>query len=157
MMFLNCNPTALKDFGMIKKIVSDALLSVFMDKKAREKLKASREAKSNKKSTRAGATPVAKQDTTDDLPTPVAPDPMGNMGQDEITSLIRDSLEAAEQEITDKKQKHAANPGRQALIEQAMAIHQSKKHIVDELPEEQREKLVFMAQQALGARLNNDK
>lgn len=142
---------------MIKKIVSDALLSVFMDKKAREKLKASRSAKSNKKTLASSAAADAQNVAKGDLPARVEPDPLDNMDKDEITSLIRESLDAAAQEITDKKRKHAANPGRQALIEQAMAIHQSKKHIIDELPEEQREKLLFMAQQALGARLDNDK
>lgn len=136
---------------MIKKFVSKALLSVFMDKQARQKLEASRGPKNAKSSDR-NFTP-----SDEDTPAPQLPDPVPSMSQDEITALIRDSLDAAEQEITEKKVKRAANPDRQALIEQAMAIHGSKKHIVDELPEEQRQKLIFMAQQALGAQLKDKK
>ncbi len=140
---------------MIKKLVSDALLSVFMDKKARQKLQDSRAAKSKTKTK--SDVPTVSQTKHSPAPEHIAADPLGVMGQDEITALIRDSLDAAEQEISEKKHKHAANPGRQALINEALAVHKSKKHIVDELPEEQRQKLLYMAKQALGARLNGDK
>ncbi|NQW00079.1 MAG: hypothetical protein HQ483_10310 [Rhodospirillales bacterium] len=140
---------------MIKKFVSDALLSVFMDKKARQKLQAARDLKGK---TKAAAPPPAASKTGQPAAQKTfADEPIEVMGQDEIAALIRESLDAAEHEITEKKQKHAANPGRQALINQALAIHQSKKHIVDELPKEQREKLLFMAQQALGAQLKGKK
>lgn len=140
---------------MIKNFVSDALLSVFMDKKARQKLKTSRKAKAARAPAKGADKPVG--DGPDAPPTPAAADPMETMGQDEVTALIRESLNAAEQEISDKKNKRAANPSRQALIDKALAIHSSKQHIVDDLPEEQREKLLFMAQQALGEQLKGKK
>ncbi len=128
-----------------------------MDKQARQKLKASRDAKSGVTPKNKPPVAEAKEVSDLDLIPKIIPDPMDEMGQDEITALIRESLDAAEQEIVEKKRKHTANPGRQALIEEAMSIHRQKKHIVDELPAEQREKLLFMAQQALGARLDGDK
>jgi hypothetical protein len=134
---------------MIKKFVSNALLSVFMDKKARDTLHQSRNPK-------AATDPVTDPDQAsssdlDDLENQmVGGDPVDNMNKDEVAALIRDSLDHAEREIMDRKAKHAANPGRQALIDQAMAIHRSKRHIVDELPDDQREKLMFMALKTLG-------
>ncbi len=138
---------------MIKKFVSNALLSVFMDKQARQKLNATRATK-NKKGAPESALPKSSSDA--DVIQRVT-DPIAAMNKDEVAALIRESLDAAEHEIIEKKTKRAANPGRQALIDQAIAIHRSKSHIVDELPEEQREKLVFMAQQALGDRIKSDK
>lgn len=127
---------------MIKKFVSKALLSVFMDKQAREKLDAGKNPK------------VAHPSATDEQAGEGEPhqpaDPMDEMGQDEIASLIRDSLDEAERELVERKTKKAANPERQALIDQAMSIHRSKQYIVDELPKEQREKLMYMALQTLG-------
>jgi len=127
---------------MIKKFVSKALLSVFMDKQARDKL----EARQKPKATQANAEGVHR---TEMIPSQPA-DPMKDMNQDEIASLIRDSLDEAERELVERKTKKIANPKRQALIEQAMSIHRSKQHIVDELPQEQREKLMYMALQTLG-------
>lgn len=130
---------------MIKKFVSNALLSVFMDKKAREVLKASRaqQEETNVK--------PAKPESIEDLENAVVQsDPMETMGKDEISALIRDSLDEAEREIINRKTKRAANPERQALIDQAMAIHRAKRHIVDDLPPEQKEKLMFMALKTLG-------
>jgi len=140
---------------MIKKFVSNALLSVFMDKKARQKLQASRDSKSGKT---AGSGRANAADNAPPYDQPVdGGDPIQDLDADEINELIRDSLNAAEQEISEKKVKRASNPKRQALIDEALAIHKSKKHIVDELPEEQRQKLLFMAQQALGAQLKGKK
>ena len=36
------------------------------------------------------------------------------------------------------------------LVKQAIAIHRDKRHIVDELPKEQRDKLIFMALKLFG-------
>lgn len=138
---------------MIKKFVSKALLSVFMDKKARKTLDASRAVKS-KNSAPIATTP--KDDSDADVIQRVT-DPLTAMSHDEVTALIRESLDAAEHEIVEKKTKPVANPNRQALIDQALAVHRSKSHIIDELPDEQREKLVYMATQALGARLKGGK
>ncbi len=130
---------------MIKKFVSNALLSVFMDKKARDKLQSARDPK------QAPATERTPSTDIDDLENQmVGGDPLDDMSRDEVAALIRDSLEEAEREIVSRKTKHAANPNRQALIDQAMAIHRSKRHIVDELPPEQREKLMYMALKTLG-------
>jgi parvulin-like peptidyl-prolyl isomerase len=134
---------------MIKKFVSNALLSVFMDKKAREVLKASRAQRQEPN------TKPPDPKTVEELENAVvqrAPqnDPMDNMDQDEVAALIRDSLDEAEREIINRKTKKAANPERQALIDQAMAIHRAKRHIVDDLPPEQKEKLMFMALKTLG-------
>jgi len=140
---------------MIKKFVSNALLSVFMDKKARQKYQATRDAKNGKKTGTASSTPPAQSEA--DSQEKQLEDPVQELGSDEINARIRDSRDAAEQEISEKKVKRASNPKRQALIDEALAIHKSKKHIVDELPEEQRQKLLFMAQQALGAQLKGKK
>ncbi len=130
---------------MIKKFVSNALLSVFMDKQARDKLQSAHRPKP------APATDHTISTDIDDLENQlVGGDPLDNMNKDEVAALIRDSLEEAEREIVNRKAKHAANPDRQALIDQAMAIHRSKRHIVDELPPEQREKLMYMALKTLG-------
>ena len=135
--------------------MSDALLSVIMDKKARQKLGAARKTKSN-------ATPRSERSNTQDhQQTNAAPqarfDPIEIMDSDEINSLIRDTLDAAELEIEEKKTKHTANPDRQALIDSALAIHKSKRHIIDELPEEQRQKLQVMATKAFSGRPKDSK
>lgn len=136
---------------MLKKFISGALLSVFMDKKARQKLNQVRSSKAKRNKPKKSA---AKAKTPPAPPQP-EPDPLEAMNSDEINTLIRDSLDAAEQEIIGKKAKPPVAPGRQALIDEALAIHRSKSHIIDELPKEQREKLVYMATQALGARLKD--
>ena len=141
------------DVEMIKKFMSNALLSVIMDKKARQKLDTAQKTTSNPnpRSERSGT-----RDHQQAITVPQArPDPVEIMDTDEINTLIRDSLDAAEQEIAEKKTKHAANPDRQALIDNALAIHKSKRHIVDELPEEQRQKLHVMATKAFGVRLKD--
>ena len=116
-----------------------------MDKKARNTLKASKDQRN--------ITP-ARSSTTEDQSAPqeivVQDDPLENMDKDEVAALIRESLDEAERELNNRKTKRAANPDRQALIDQAMAIHRAKRHVVDELPAEQREKLMFMALKTLG-------
>jgi len=127
---------------MIKKIVSNALLKVFMDKRARDTLHAS------KKPATAGAPDPARVRQADG-------DKLENLNQDEVTELIRASLDQAEREIIDRKTRKASNPERQALIDQALAIHRAKRHVVDELPADQREKLMFMALKTLGSTTEN--
>ncbi len=129
---------------MIKKFVSNALLSVFMDKKARETLKAVQE------QDEPSAPAASGTNTINDLENLVVQsDPLENLNKDEVADLIRESLDEAEREIVNRKTKRAANPERQALIDQAMAIHRSKQYVVDELPLEQREKLMYMALKTL--------
>ncbi|MDA1090887.1 MAG: hypothetical protein O3A85_11325, partial [Proteobacteria bacterium] len=38
---------------------------------------------------------------------------------------------------------------RQALIQQALSVHKSKVHVLDDISEEQRQKLTFLALQSL--------
>ena len=51
--------------------------------------------------------------------------------------------------LIQKRKKQPMTAGRRALIEQAIAIHQEKSHILDDLDQETREKLTFMAMKAL--------
>ena len=130
---------------MIKKFVSNALLSVFMDKQAREKLQSK-----NKPKASARSKPSSPTDVIDLENQMIGGDPLENMNKEEVAALIRDSLDEAEREIVSQKTKRAANPDRQALIDQALSIQRSKRHIVDDLPPDQREKLMFMALKTLG-------
>ena len=125
---------------MIKKLMSKALLTVFMDKKARKTLHAVRTAKDTHVAPSKLASPLADAQSEQD--------PLGYMHHDEITSLIRESLNKAKKEIGDTKKnplneasKSAIIQSRQDLIEKAITIHKSKSHIIDDLPTEQRKKL----------------
>ena len=160
---------------MIKKFVSNALLSVVMDKKARDKLNALNESKSQAKKAKA---PSKRAPAESDLdlprlvpekaprrtaaerpaaprqPAPAAPRPPSPLADDEDPAvLIRQALESAEQELIRKQNRthkgKPITPEREALIEQAMAIHRSKSHILDDLDQDQRDKLYVMAMQAL--------
>lgn len=139
---------------MIKKFMFKALLSVFMDKKARTTLNKTRTGKKQ---------PEASPETKPaGALSQSEPDPLSEMDYDEITALIRDSLDAAEQEVTDNKKKaldqesrSTANPSRQDLINKALAIHKSQSHIVDDLPKDQRQKLKLIAIQAFSEQLKN--
>ena len=148
---------------MIKKFMSKALLSIFMDKKARTTLDKARAEKKQPDASLemkpAKASPETKPSGT---LSQSEPDPLSEMNYDEITALIRDSLDAAEHEVIynkkkalDKKSKSTANPSRQDLINKALAIHKSQSHIFDDLPEDQRQKLKLIAFQAFGEQLKN--
>ena len=63
-------------------------------------------------------------------------------------TLVQQAIESASAELERKKN---LPPGRQALIEQALSIHDQKTKLLDDLPEEQREKLVVMAMHAFGS------
>ncbi|NQU61081.1 MAG: hypothetical protein HQ512_08110 [Rhodospirillales bacterium] len=119
---------------MIMKLVSKALLSVVMDKSAQDKIEARKKSRPKK-----AATPAAG------APQPVAV-PQAALETEDTHQLIMDSLRAAEQEILGKQ---TATPERQALIDQALAIQKSKAHVLDDLTQEDREKLFVMAQKAL--------
>jgi len=150
---------------MLKKIVSNALLSMVMDKKARDKLGALRDAKKQRKQHSGDVgkpTETAPEidkpvDRENELaqefartppPRPRAPD--GPDVVDDPAELIRQSLDAAEKELLDRQARMGRmTKGRRALIAEAMAIHRSKSHIIDELDPEQREKLKVLAMHAL--------
>jgi hypothetical protein len=148
---------------MIKKFMSKALLSIFMDKKARTTLdKARAKIKQPDASLEMKPAEVSPEIKPSRALSQSEPDPLSEMDYDEITALIRDSLDAAEHEVIynkkkalDKKSKSTANPSRQDLINKALAIHKSQSHIFDDLPEDQRQKLKLIAFQAFGEQLKN--
>jgi len=151
---------------MLKKFVSNALLSVVMDKKARQKLQAVKEAKTRGQSTtetvpdsagtaatRATTNPEkseleARADRYGAMLAGAAP-PSGDAVDENPADLVRQALESAEAELANKRDRKPMTPERQALIDQAMAIHRSKSHILDDLDDESREKLYVMAMEAL--------
>jgi len=128
---------------MIMKLVSKALMSVVLDKNARTKVEALKKSKPKKATASAPSpAPVAGHVTG---PVPVSV-PSAALESEDTHQLIMDSLRAAEQEIIDKQ---TETPERQALIQQALAIQKSKAHVLDNLSQEDREKMYVMAQQAL--------
>jgi hypothetical protein len=120
---------------MAGNIFSRALLSIFMDKSARQKLDAINETKAGK--TKKGAKNSASSNK-------VSADPADDVLPD---TLIQQAIGQAEEELDRKKR---LPPDRQALIEQALSIHDQQSKILDELPKEQREKLMVMALHAFG-------
>lgn len=107
---------------MIKKIVSKALLSVVMDKKARDKLE------------------TIKEQSAKPTDTPAKSDP-------ENPAEARAALEQAEQELAEKPKRSAE---RIALVEQAMALRQKQSKLLDDLSPGERRKLQAMAMEAFG-------
>lgn len=123
---------------MAGNIFSRALLSIFIDKNARKKLdeiNAAKNSKSNDPKTPAKARKDNQDDELDVLP----------------ETLVQQAIESASAELERKKN---LPPGRQALIEQALSIHDQKTKLLEDLPEEQREKLVVMAMHAFGSSLD---
>ncbi len=151
---------------MIKKLVSNALLSIVMDKKARDKFTAVQEQKKRPPGDAADTQPAAKSqkgarsekpNQADDMPATrsaarlaakTSPRPP-SADEDDAEALIREALESAELELIQKRKKKPMTSERQALIEQAMAIHKSKSHVLDDLDQEHRDKLKFMALKTL--------
>ena len=121
---------------MAGNIFSRALLSIFMDKSARQKLDAINDAKSDKKTTGQARKSAKTKQKTPDAADDVLPE-----------TLIQQAIGQAEAELDRKKR---LPPDRQALIEQALSIHDQQSQILDELPKEQREKLMVMALHAFG-------
>lgn len=122
---------------MIKKLVSDALLSLVMDKSARETLEARKTIKKAVKQIEAanggnGAGP----DRGDSL----------EGDSEETRKLIAESIAAAEREFLEQPK---LSPERQALITEAMSVQASKQHLLDNLSQEQREKLYVVALKSL--------
>ena len=130
------------------------LLTVFMDRKAREVLNAVRTAKEI-------PTTSSKVNSLDGL-SQSENSPLNYMNSDKITTLIRESLDTVKKEVLDTKKSSinkAINPAvsqsRLDLIENALNIHKSKSHIIDELPVEQREKLKLLAFQLFNEQLKD--
>ena len=74
-----------------------------------------------------------------DLP---LPDPLDSLSPEDTRQLVLDSLKAAEEDLGAKPE---LTTERQALIQQALAVHQNKVHILDDISEEQRQKLYVLA------------
>jgi len=126
---------------MFKKLISKALLSVVMDKNARDNLEF-------KKKIKQAAQALAAENAASIQPTQPAPppDPISGLTHEETRQLIVDSLKSAEDELGAKPK---MTEGRQALIHQALEIRKSKEHVLDSLSEEQRRKLSILALQTL--------
>lgn len=132
---------------MFKKLVSKALLSVVMDKNARDNLGAGKKKKPAPKPHPQTPEPAAPskglKTGAKGRKAGASPSPPPPMAETEDThQLIMDSLRAAEQELTEKRD---MTPERQVLIQQAMAMHRSKAHILDDLSQEDRDKLYVVA------------
>lgn len=150
---------------MIRKFVSNALLSVVMDKDAREKLQGMR-AKKNAGSTR-------EKDTVPSMPDKSrAKEQADDASGEDVIETIAEALAEARAEISngsprpaaptphpttpqgrnpvkDTARTPAATPERERLIQQAMAIHREKAHVLEELDPALREKLTVMAMYAM--------
>jgi hypothetical protein len=128
---------------MIKKLFSRALLSMVIDKKARETLEKRRSAKPGPADPDAGGKVKA--------PAPAAPGPTGDPLDDLPETLIRQAIDEASREVDRRTTAARGGPGsdRARLIQDAIDIQKRQSRLLDELPREQREKLVVMAHQAL--------
>lgn len=128
---------------MIKKLVSRALLSMMIDKKARETLEKRRTAKAGPGTAPAGG--------GGNRPTEAAPQPGGDPLDDLPETLIRQAIDEASREVDRRTTAARGGPGseRARLIQEALDVQKRQSKLLDELPREQREKLVVMAHQAL--------
>ncbi len=130
-------------FRMAGNIFSRALMSVFMDKKARAKYDAIQESKKAARTRKA-----APMEAPNAQPATRGPDVAGDDNDVLPETLIHHAIEAAAQELERKKN---LPPDRQALIEHALAVHDAKTEVLADLPDAQREKLMVMAMHAFGA------
>lgn len=110
----------------------NAFMSLFLDKRARESLKAVKTGQPAAAQSPAAASTAASH-TSPQAPT--------HPTQDEINARLDEAVEA--------RARNAASPDRRALIEQARQIHADKSKMLDDLPEEQQRKLKAMALMAL--------
>ncbi len=155
---------------MIKKFVSNALLSMVMDKNAREKLAARNAApksapKSAPKPARAPAS-ASRKPAADSAAKPDRPLDTAAGAVEDLAQTIEMALADARREAVDGKKtrrpaasktsvaskpepKREMTPERQRLIEDAISIHQQKTRMLDDLDPEMREKLTVMALMAL--------
>lgn len=125
---------------MIRKLVSEALLSIVMDKNARKTLEARNTIKKAVKDSEAAK-------TSEDAPENAHGDVSGLAGDSaETRKLIADSIAAAERGFLEKPN---LTPERQALIAQALNVQRAKAHVFDGLTQEQRDKLYVVALKSL--------
>ena len=107
---------------MIKKLISDALLFVVLDKKARNKLKRNKGA--------------AEDEAPNAGPQTFA------MTRDKRHNEVWKALDFAQRKVATRGE---ATPERRALIQQAISILRSKTALLDDLSQEQRDKLYIIA------------
>jgi len=133
---------------MIKKFVTNALLSIVMDKKARAHLNKGKALKTSENTQVKSllANDVETGPVTPPVDTPKTRPATPPMSHDETEALIRQSLDEAEREMTTRKN---MPPERRALIENALSVRKSKEHILDDLTDEQREKLFVIAMKTM--------
>ncbi len=148
---------------MIKKFVSNALLSVVMDKDARKKLNTMRKGEEDAKPKRKAAKSKAAK-----------AEPRSDSGED-VVDTIAQALAEARAEVakgqdappraaapapseprprppakpTRTRKAPASTPERERLIQEALSIQRQKSHVLDELDTATREKLMFMAMYAM--------
>ncbi len=140
---------------MFKKFVSRTLLSLVMDKPAREKFEAVQDVRRANKKTKKSApgeaprpSAVIATEKARKTAAPIPPPPAEEA--EDTASLVREALESAEKELVAKKARRPMTGDRQALIEQAMLIRRSQSKVLDELDPKQREQLMVMALKSLG-------
>ena len=152
---------------MFKKFISDILLSIAIDKSARNKLGAFNKNKRsmrepNSRSELAPEPPVSIQ-----IKNPIRMrklTPLNDLKKSSAATkadspdlFIKENLDGAQQELnqhfTGTSQNKLVSKERKALIDKAMAIRRSKLYILNELDREQLNKLTAMAIQALNVRI----
>lgn len=119
---------------MIKKFVSKALTSVFLDKKARRTMEVKR---------RVDSLPAAEPTAT----------PAPEMTRQDLNAQLDAKLEGFRRQAADP-----ATRERRELIQNAMKIHSAKSKIFENLSDEERQKLHAMAMAAFsgGSRARQD-
>ena len=131
---------------MLKKIFTDTLISIFLDKDARKIFKSFKKSNLSKQVLTPTLTSI---ENTDSNAFPVSDSKEGshlvskdNIIHDETHQLIIDSLKAAELELIKNLK---ISDKRKSLISNALVIQNSKQYLLDELTEEQRSKLKALA------------
>ena len=135
---------AWKEDAMIKNFLSKTLLSLVMDKDARDRL----ESRKKSQPARKAPSPDPAPEPPRELPDPEPVQPPRRMETEDTHELILDALRAAEQELAEKPE---MTPERQALIQRTMNVYRSKEHVLESLSQEQRDKLYAVATKTLRA------
>ncbi|MEQ8664706.1 MAG: hypothetical protein RIC16_03195 [Rhodospirillales bacterium] len=149
---------------MIKKFVSNALLSMVMDKSARKKLATMRgedepPAKTARKKKKPELKNPARQDSREPNPIEDAAAAAENLAQTIELALADARVEAMQPKTSNPTPKKKPSPfdqpakpmtpDREQLIRDAINIHQQKSKVLDNLDPAVREKLTVMAMMAL--------
>jgi len=137
---------------MFKKFFSRALLSVVMDKNARQTLDAMKSPEDAQPAPDRG-TPAKGKKLKPRPPRPPGDDMLDDLPE----TLIQSAVDAARRQAQ-VPPPNAGRPGpggpvsaeRQKLLDEAMAVHRKQSKLLDDLPPEQRDKLTAMALTAFG-------